>query len=133
MNRISTRTLSILSVLSLAVVMTVSGMGLTANAQDKLSKSELNTLIATAKTPAEHQRIAQYYTAQSQDFLAQANEHEAMLASYKANPSLLNEKFKASTIKHCENLAADLKDLSVKSQEMAKMHEQMATEGGPQK
>jgi sensor histidine kinase regulating citrate/malate metabolism len=130
MNRISTRTLSLLSVLSLAVVMTVSGLGLTANAQDKLSKTQLNTLIATAKTPAEHQRIADYYQAQAKNYLAQADEHQAMIAAYKANPST---KHQASAVTHCENFVTSLNDLAAKSQEMAKMHQQMAIEAGAQK
>lgn len=130
MNRISTRTLSLLSVLSLAVVMTVSGLGLTANAQDKLSKSQLNSLIATAKTPAEHQRIADYYQVQAKDYLAQADEHQGMIAAYKANPST---KHQASAVTHCENFVASFKEMAAKSQEMAKLHQQMAIEAGAQK
>jgi hypothetical protein len=36
------------------------------------------------------------------DYLAQAKEHEAMVAAYKANSSLSNDKNQASTISHCE-------------------------------
>src|ERR1035437_1206041 len=39
-----------------------------------LGRSQLDTLIATAKTPVEHQRIAQDYRNQAQDYLAQAKE-----------------------------------------------------------
>jgi hypothetical protein len=42
---------------------------------DHLSKRQLNTLIATAKTPAEHQRIAEFYLSQAQDYVAQSKEH----------------------------------------------------------
>jgi hypothetical protein len=63
------RTLSILSILSLAFVMTVAAFGQTASTPqskpEHLGKRQLNTLIATAKTPAEHQRIAQYYEAKA--------------------------------------------------------------------
>jgi hypothetical protein len=45
---------------------------------EKLSKRQLLSLIATAKTPAEHNRIAQYYRAAAQDYLAQSKEHEEM-------------------------------------------------------
>ncbi|MGA7340411.1 MAG: hypothetical protein WBX18_07435, partial [Terracidiphilus sp.] len=38
-------------------------------APEHLSKQQLNTLIATAKTPAEHRRIAQYFQAKAQDYL----------------------------------------------------------------
>ena len=123
------RTISIFSILSLSFVMTVAAFGQTTSAQqtkpEHFSKRQLNTLIATAKTPAEHQRIAQYYQAKSQDYLAQAEEHEQMVAAYKANPSL-TAKSQASTINHCEYFVKTFNELAVKSQELAKQHEQMA-------
>jgi len=125
------RTLSILSILSLAFVMTAASFGQTASAQqtkpEHFSKRQLNTLIAEARTPAEHQRIAQYYQAKAQDYLAQAKEHEQMVAAYKANPSL-TAKSQASTINHCEYFVQTFKDLAAKSQELAQLHEQMAKE-----
>src|SRR5579863_8174516 len=122
------RTLSILSILSLAFVVTAAAFSQTASAQqtkpEHFSKRQLNTLIAEAKTPAEHQRIAQYYHAKAEDYLAQAKEHEQMLAAYKANPSL-TAKSQASTINHCEYFVKTFNELAVKSQEFAKLHEQM--------
>jgi hypothetical protein len=48
---------------------TVVAFGQTISSQqtkpEHLSKRQLNSLIATAKTPAEHQRIAQYYQAKA--------------------------------------------------------------------
>jgi hypothetical protein len=92
-----------------------------------LGKQQLKRLIATAKTPAEHERIAQDYRDEAQNYLAQAQEHAAMVAMYKANPSV-NAKNQAATINHCEYFAAKFNSLVVKSQELAKMHEQMATD-----
>lgn len=91
-----------------------------------LSKQQLSTLIASAKTPAEHERLAQYYRAQASDYLAEAKDHESMVAAYKANSSLSNEKNRASTIGHCEYFVKTFKELAVKSQELAALHEQMA-------
>jgi hypothetical protein len=130
MNRISSRSISILSVLSLAVVMTVTAFGQTPSAQqskaEHLDKQQLNTLIASAKTPAEHQRIAQFYEAKAQDYRAQAQQHEAMIAAYKANSSLSTDKNRASTIGHCEYFVQTFKEMAVKSHELAEMHDQMA-------
>lgn len=122
------RTFAALSVLSLAVVMTIAAYGQTVPVQkpEHLSKQQLNTLIATAKTPAEHGRIAQYFEAKAQDYRAQAQEHEAMVAAYKANTSLSTEKNAASTINHCEYFVQTFKELAVKSHELAQLHEQMA-------
>jgi hypothetical protein len=126
------RTVSILSILSLAFVMTVTALAQMPSAQaskpEHLSKHQLNTLIATAKTPAEHLRIAQYYQAKAQEYLAEAKEHEEMLAAYKANPTLSTDKNRASTIGHCEYFVQTFKDLAAKSQELAQLHEQMAKE-----
>jgi hypothetical protein len=125
------RTISIFSILSLAFVITVAAFGQTASAQqtkpEHFSKRQLNTLIATAKTPAEHQRIAQYYQAKAQDYLSQSKEHQQMVDAYKANPSL-TAKSQASTINHCEYFVQTFKDLAAKSQELAQLHGQMATE-----
>jgi hypothetical protein len=108
---------------------TVVAFGQTISSQqtkpEHLSKRQLNSLIATAKTPAEHQRIAQYYQAKAQDYLAQAKEHKQMVAAYKANPSL-TAKSQASTINHCEYFVQTFKDLAAKSQELAQLHDQMA-------
>jgi Na+-transporting NADH:ubiquinone oxidoreductase subunit NqrC len=125
------RTLNILSTLSLACVLTAAALGHATSAPqakpEHLSKQQLITLIAEARTPAEHQRIAQYFQAKAQDYLAQANEHEQMVAAYKANPSL-TAKSQASTINHCEYFVQRFKDLAAKSQELAQLHEQMAEE-----
>jgi hypothetical protein len=90
-----------------------------------LGKRQLDTLIATAKTPAEHERIAQDYRSQAQNDLAQANEHAAMVVAYKASPNATS-KNQAATINHCEYFAAKFNGLAVKSQQLAMMHEQMA-------
>lgn len=125
MNRTTFRILSTISLFSVAIVMIFGSFGHTASAQEKLSKGELNKLIATAQTSAEHQRIADYYKAEAKRYQAQADEHNAMIVAYKANP---NSKHQASLVTHCQNLATDLKDLVTKSEELAQMHQQMATE-----
>ena len=111
------------------LMMTAAGLAQTSSAPqtkpEHFSKQQLNTLIATAKTPAEHQRIAQYYQAKAQDYLAQAKEHEQMLAAYNANPSI-GGKSRAAFINHCEYYVKSFKELAVKSQELATLHDQMA-------
>ncbi len=117
-------------VLAIVLALTLPSFGQTStmhqHMDEKLSKQQLLSLIATAKTPAEHRRVAEYYHAKAQDYLAQANEHEQMVAAYKANPSLSTEKNRASTIGHCEYFVQTFKDLAAKSQELAQLHEQMS-------
>jgi hypothetical protein len=53
----------------------------------KLSKRQLKTLIASARTPAEHQALAAYYHEKAQHFWAKYRKEEAALAEYYRNPS----------------------------------------------
>lgn len=97
---------------------------------EKLSKQQLLSLIASAKTPAEHRRVAEYYHATAQDYLAQAKEHEEMAEAYKKNPMTSSSKFATGTVNHCEYFAKSFKDMATKMQELADMHEQMAKDAG---
>jgi hypothetical protein len=119
-----------ITILSLAFALTVAAFSQAAPAPqpklEHLSKQQLNTLIATAKTPAAHRRIAQYYRAKAQDYLAHATEYEQMIAAYKANSVLSNDKTQASTISHCEYFVTTFKALADNSEELATLHEQMA-------
>lgn len=92
----------------------------------KLGKQQLLSLIATAKTPAEHRRLAKYYEAQAKSYLAQAKEHEELSEAYKKNPMTSSSKFAAGTVDHCEYFAQSFKEDAAKMQELAEMHEQMA-------
>ena len=78
-----------------------------------------------ANTPAERERISQRYRDQAQDYLAQAKEHEAMLAAYKASPTMTS-KNQAATINHCEYFVAKFHEMAAKSQELAQLHAEMA-------
>jgi hypothetical protein len=116
-----------IAVLVFAMTLTVSGRAATTQqTQDQLSKKQLSALIATAKTPAEHERVAAYYRAQASDFLAQSRYHAQMASDFKANPSTNNDKVVRQTVNHCAYLAESLKTQSSKAAELAKQHEQMA-------
>lgn len=122
------------SILTLMIVLATMSYGQapsTAQGQpEKLNKQQLNSLIATAQTPEEHLRIAKYFDSQAQDYLAQAKEHEAMIASYKANSSLSTNKNYASTIGHCEYFVKTFRQMAAKSIELARLHTQMAKDAG---
>ena len=83
-------------------------------------------MIATAKTPAEYQRIAEYYHAKAQEYLAEAKEHGEMAEAYKKNPMTSSSKFATGTVNHCEYFHQSFKDMAAKMQELAEMHKQMA-------
>jgi hypothetical protein len=117
-----------IALLSLVFAMTLTVSAATTQpTREHLSKTQLSALIATAKTPAEHQRIADYYRAQSVDLLTQSEYHAQMAAGFKLNPSTNNDKFQRQTVNHCAYLAQSLKTQSVKAEALAKQHEEMAT------
>ena len=109
-------------------------MSLTALAQnpsaapEKLSKTEIRSLVATAATPTEHMRLAGYFSAESRRYAAEAQEHMELEAQYKKNPMMNNTKRSQGTVDHCDYIAKSLKEASAKSAELAKMHEAMATD-----
>ena len=94
---------------------------------EKLSNKQLVALIATANTKADHMRLAHYYRAKAQDFLMESKEHEASAEAYKKNPIVSGSKFKTATIDHCDYFTKSLQEDAVKMNELAEMHEAMAT------
>lgn len=113
----------------LSVALAISAIGFAASvpqSTEQLSKKQLNALIAGAKTPAQHERIAAYYRAQAESLLAESNEHAKMAIELAANPATNNSKNAHGTVHHCEYIAQTLKAKSVKSAQLAEQHEQMA-------
>ncbi len=124
------RTIVILSsILVLALVAFASASQAQQNTE-KLSKQQLATLISTAKTPAEHSRIAQYYGAEAQSDLAQSQEHAQMAEQFKENPVTNSSKSVTGTVNHCEYLAQHFQQSAVANQKLEQEHEQMAREAG---
>lgn len=93
---------------------------------EKLSKGELRSLIATATTPEQHMRLAQYYEAKAQRYFAESNEHQKMAEQFKRNPMMNNDKRVFGTVNHCEYYAQSFKQQAVQMQSLAQMQEKMA-------
>lgn len=121
-------------ILSLSIALATVAFGQTPAATqsqtERLSKHQLNSLIASAKTPAEHARIAHYYEAKAQSDLAQSNEHAQMAAEFRQNNVTSSSKWSTGTVNHCEYLAKSLKKDAAKMEALAQEHEQMALRAG---
>jgi hypothetical protein len=118
-----------IATLSFAIVLAFTSFAASAQTQlisADLSKQQLVSLIASAKTPAEHIRIAQYYGAKAQDYLAQSNEHAQMAEQFKENSLTSSPKFSFGTVNHCEYLAQSFKQKAERMQKLEQLHEQMA-------
>lgn len=94
--------------------------------QEKLSKKELKTLIATAKAPEDHLRLAAYYRAQANDYLGRQKQHQADAEVYESNPRYPTKYPSAS--KHCRDWAYNDGQSAKQALALAEMHETMARE-----
>ncbi|HEX3892760.1 MAG TPA: hypothetical protein VHW46_09330 [Terracidiphilus sp.] len=97
---------------------------------EKLSRQQLQSLIASAKTTAEHERIAHYYEAKAQSDRAQASEHARMATQFRQNELTSSPKWSTGTVNHCDYMAQSLTREATKMQQLAQDHEQMALRAG---
>src|SRR5215472_5173953 len=119
------------TVLSLGVF----GTGTLVRGQDtnsKLTSKQVRSLIATAKTPEDHQKIAAYYRAKAEEAKANAAEHERILAAYNQNPSTHEPaKTVGGPSAHCHTLIRLYNDEAKEDSALAEEHEQMAKAATP--
>jgi acyl-CoA reductase-like NAD-dependent aldehyde dehydrogenase len=115
---------------ALLVLFGIGGLSAVRAAEPKpaLTKKELKTAIANAKTPEEHYRIAAYFTKQAERMLAEAREHDELATLYakSPNPAAMKQPMSGRTAEHCKYFAEYARKAAQQDQELAKMHEDMA-------
>lgn len=118
--------------LLLAAVMSMVAFGVASPAHgqpttEKLTSKQVRALIATAKTPEDHQKIADFYRAAAETAKANAAEHERILAAYYQNPST-HEAAKAAggPSAHCHTLINLFNEEAKEDLALADEHEKMA-------
>jgi hypothetical protein len=117
------------ALLSLSLILTAAALAQTSQPQqapEKLTKQQVQALIATAQTPADHARIAQYYENKAADLLAQSRQHEQIAAQFKSNPATNSAKNSTGTVSHCEYLAERFRQQAAAMQTLAQQHQRMA-------
>ena len=130
-NLINTRTLRLaIFAVATAILATTVSVGV---AKDKnLSKTELRHLIENAKTPADHEQIAQYFDAEAAKYEADARKHEEEATYYQSHtqPAIgKNQGFYSTEMKsHCPNMASKLKEAAQEARMIAAGHREMAKE-----
>jgi len=89
---------------------------------------DLKEALSNAKTPQDHQRIAQYYTLHAERLAADAKDHAELAETYRRSPNLHEQKHPMSpqTAGHCQWLADRYTEMAQKERELAKMHEDAA-------
>jgi hypothetical protein len=96
-----------------------------------LSKKELKVLIANAKSPAEHEKIAAYYRDQAQRLTASAKEHAEMAEVYAKNPVSAAMESKHGVAfgqgaSHCRRWAQLDEEQAKEAEALAALHDEMA-------
>jgi hypothetical protein len=93
-----------------------------------LKPAEVATLVTSAKTPAEHLKLARHFTAMAEKHEAEAKEHEALAASYASHPSGHEQKHPMSgeTAAHCKYYAEHCRMAAKDMRALAAAHEGMA-------
>ncbi len=94
---------------------------------EKLTRKELKALIGSAKTPADHERIAAYYRSEAQMLEAKHREHEEDLDEYYKNSIRYPSKYPTMG-DHCRSLASYYKMAAERATTLADMHEKLAQE-----
>ena len=117
-------------VLLLALLMALATNVGTAAEQQKamLSNKQVKALVANAKSPADHLKLARHYAAVAEKHEAEANEHLALAAEYRKapRPSETKRPMSPDTAAHCEYYAQHCRKAAQEMRAMAKMHEELA-------
>lgn len=109
----------------------VSASDLQAQINDlKLAPQQIEALVLSAKTNAEHTRLAVYYGARAASDLAQAMHHEQIALKYGASPVGSSSKFASGTVDHCMAIARQFKLHAARMRKLQQEQEQLARNAG---
>ena len=86
---------------------------------------DIDKMIASAKTAADHQAIADYYKQQAKEAQEQADVHKKMAQTY-GMASIGMQATKTHFHRHCEALVRSYESAAKENNDLAKMHEDMA-------
>lgn len=92
-----------------------------------LKPKEVKALVANAKSPADHLRLARHFTAMAEKHEAEAKEHDELAAEYSRNPQMRGKMPMApNTAEHCRYFAEHCRNAAKQMRSMAADHEAMA-------
>jgi hypothetical protein len=97
-------------------------------ADARLSKKEVKALLASASTPADHEKLARHFEAKAAAFREDAVEHEELAASYRTPPPSTKGVPPVQWGQHCKSLATSLGNASTEARKLSDLHKQLAKE-----
>ena len=108
-------------VLLLALTAGVSARASQTGNTTRLSKTELNNLLTNAKTAADHQRLAQYFTANAAKLEAEAQDYDQRAEQFRSHPSTDEYKrpMTGRTYAGCRFIADKLHKKAAENQQLA--------------
>jgi hypothetical protein len=95
---------------------------------DLLTVADVTALVASAASPADHEKLARHFSALAARFDGDAATHDALAKALRAgpNPSETKRPGAPDTAAHCERLASLAKQAAGEARQLATTHEQMA-------
>lgn len=96
-----------------------------------ITKKELKVLLKTAKTPAEHRTIANYYRQEAQRLTSESQSHAAEAEVYAKHPPFTAMESKhgyafGKSASHCRFWSKEYLEQAAKATKLAGLHEDMA-------
>ena len=123
-------TWALVALVGLFTLFFVSGSPARAAEPKRLTHKEVKALIATAKTPEDHIRLAQYFSGEADRLEAESKEHQQLAEVYRHSPiaTLMAAKnpMGPQTAAHCEYFAKSLAKAAESARQLAADHGQMA-------
>jgi hypothetical protein len=123
-------TVSVPVILLLLAVAT--GLTSAVYAAERLSNKELKALVASAKSPEDHLKLARHYRAVAEEHEAAAAEHEALADEYAKHPPrgpAAKQHLGPKSAAHCKYFAEHCRKAAEQMRELAAAHEEMAGKG----
>ena len=98
-----------------------------AESKGMLKLKEVKALVANAKTPADHMKLARHFAAMAEKHEAEAKEHEALAEAYNHRSAARNENlWENKNEQHCKDYAEHCRRAAADMRAMAEVHEKMA-------
>jgi hypothetical protein len=120
---------TVASSMALAALMVISaGQAPASEPKGELNMKEVKALVLSAKTPADHMKLAHHFNAMADKHEADAREHEELAAEYTREPQQGASKHPMgpNTAEHCKFYAEHCREAAKDMRAMAAAHEEMA-------
>jgi hypothetical protein len=96
----------------------------------QLTNDQVTNLTANAKTAADHERLAQHFSAKADAYEAEAQEHEDQATQYRLTPNPDETKRPGTprTAAHCYKTSAGLHKSAKNARQLSSKHAEMAND-----